>query len=156
MPFINLRDTPIRLPAGQLRIGRGRDVEITLPAAPAHAHNAADNDRRASNDRAPNGNGGGNREGQFALLVVDPSGSATLSKLSNDAPVYLNSVPAGLEPTPLLHGDRMEIDGVELRFSDDRATGATAEFPVWTANQGGAPMPIAGLPAPAGGHGRRA
>lgn len=76
------------------------------------------------------GGGNGNKEGQFALLVVDPSGSATLSKLSEDAPVYLNSVPAGLEPTPLLHGDRVEIDGVELRFSDDRQTGATGEFPI--------------------------
>lgn len=130
MPFINLRDTPIRLPAGQLRIGRGRGVEIALPAAPSHAGKAAD---------ALKGNRGPgeipSREGQFALLVVDPSGSATLSKLSDDAPVYLNSVPAGLEPTPLLHGDRVEVDGVELRFSDDRQGGQTGEFPVLTPEQ---------------------
>ncbi|MEW5915504.1 MAG: FHA domain-containing protein [Gemmatimonadota bacterium] len=77
----------------------------------------------------------GNREGQFALLVVDPSGSATLSKLSEGAPVFLNSVPAGLEPTPLLHGDRVEIDGVELRYSEDRQGGATAEFPALSPEQ---------------------
>ncbi|HJU74089.1 MAG TPA: FHA domain-containing protein, partial [Gemmatimonadaceae bacterium] len=150
MPFINLRDTPIRLPAGQLRIGRGRDVEIKLPAAPSHAHNGAVSHRETSGD----GGGNGSRQGQFALLVVDPAGTATLSKLSDDAPVYLNSVPAGLEPTPLLHGDRMEIDGIELRFSDDRASGATAEFPVWTSEQGGpggGKMPVG---APPGGANR--
>ncbi|MGQ0639192.1 MAG: FHA domain-containing protein [Gemmatimonadaceae bacterium] len=134
MPFINLRDTPIRLPAGQLRIGRGRGVEISLPAAPSHVRTAGEGALGLANGGAHEGGAGG-REGQFALLVVDASGSATLSKLSEEAPVYLNSVPAGLEPTPLLHGDRVEIDGVELRFSDDRQTGATAEFPALSAEQ---------------------
>lgn len=145
MPYINLRDTPIRLPAGQLRIGRGRDVEITLPEAPDHLSS----DRHGSEaGAAPLGGVNGNKEGQFALLVVDPSGSATLSKLSEDAPVYLNSVPAGLEPTPLLHGDRVEIDGVELRFSDDRQTGTTGEFPILSHElTDAAPKPA---PAPAG------
>jgi pSer/pThr/pTyr-binding forkhead associated (FHA) protein len=151
MPFINLRDVPIRLPAGQLRIGRGRGVEIALPAAPSHAGKAAD---------AQHGNGGqgisraSNREGQFALLVVDVDGSATLSKLFEDAPVYLNSVPAGLEPTPLLHGDRVEVDGVELRFSDDRQGGQTAEFPAISAekSEGQTQAPAAGgaIRAPSG------
>jgi pSer/pThr/pTyr-binding forkhead associated (FHA) protein len=129
MPFINLRDTPIRLPAGQLRIGRGRGVEISLPAA-SHVATAGEDALTPAN-----GTDIGNRQGQFALLVVDPSGSATLSKLSEEAPVYLNSVPAGLEPTPLLHGDRVEIDGVELRYSDDRSGGSTAEFPVLSPQQ---------------------
>ena len=132
MPYINLRDTPIRLPAGQLRIGRGRGVEIALPAA-SHVATAGDSALAPAN--GAEGVGVGNRQGQFALLVVDPSGSATLSKLSGEAPVYLNSVPAGLEPTPLLHGDRVEIDGVELRYSDDRQTGSTAEFPVLAPDQ---------------------
>ncbi len=131
MPFINLRDSPIRLPAGQLRIGRGRGVEISLPEAPSRAGKAAD----ASQGSGAEGSDIASREGQFALLVVDPSGSATLSSLSELAPVYINSVPAGLEPTPLLHGDRVEIDGVELRFSDDRQVGQTAEFPALTPEQ---------------------
>ena len=38
--------------------------------------------------------------------------------------------PGGVGTHPLLHGDRVEIDGVELRFSDDRQTGATGEFPI--------------------------
>lgn len=148
MPFINLRDTPIRLPAGQLRIGRGRGVEIALPAAPSRVGKTAD----ASQGSGAAQRDGSNREGQFALLVVDPSGSATLSKLSDDAPVFLNSVPAGLEPTPLLHGDRVEIDGVELRFCDDRQTGNTAEFPALTPEQ----SEILPAPAPAPGGANRA
>lgn len=143
MPFINLRDTPIRLPAGQLRIGRGRGVEISLPGAPSRAGKAADASQGSGADQSESAS----REGQFALLVVDPSGSATLSSLSEQAPVYINSVPAGLEPTPLLHGDRVEIDGVELRFSDDRQVGETGEFPVLTPEQAAIlppPGPIAG------------
>ena len=143
MPFINLRDTPIRLPAGQLRIGRGRGVEISLPGAPSRAGKAADALQGSGADQSDSAS----REGQFALLVVDPSGSATLSSLSEQAPVYINSVPAGLEPTPLLHGDRVEIDGVELRFSDDRQGGETGEFPVLTPEQAAilpAAVPTAG------------
>ncbi len=140
MPFINLRDTPIRLPAGQLRIGRGRGVEISLPAA---SHVATSGEGALA---PANGGVEGNRQGQFALLVVDPNGSATLSKLSDETPVYLNSVPAGLEPTPLLHGDRVEIDGVELRYSDDRQAGSTAEFPALSPEQAEI-LPVA-APAP--------
>ena len=151
MPFINLRDTPIRLPAGQLRIGRGRGVEISLPGAPSRAGKAADSSQGSGADQSESAS----REGQFALLVVDPSGSATLSSLSEQAPVYINSVPAGLEPTPLLHGDRVEIDGVELRFSDDRQVGETGEFPVLTPEQAAIlppPIPAAGgaIRAPSG------
>lgn len=144
MPFINLRDTPIRLPAGQLRIGRGRGVEIALPAAPSRVGGGGSDPGEGNAGSPVNGTTQGNREGQFALLVVDASGSATLSKLSEEAPVYLNSVPAGLEPTPLLHGDRVEIDGVELRYSDDRQAGATAEFPALSPEQGPPAKPAAG------------
>ncbi|MGH7711916.1 MAG: FHA domain-containing protein [Gemmatimonadaceae bacterium] len=143
MPFINLRDTPIRLPAGQLRIGRGRGVEISLPVALGGAHNGNDG-VNGEGGGAGGGGGGVARQGQFALLVIDPSGSATLSKLSEEAPVYLNSVPAGLEPTPLLHGDRVEIDGIELRYSDDRQAGSTAEFPVIASDQ--SELVLAGRP----------
>ncbi|MGQ0539464.1 MAG: FHA domain-containing protein [Gemmatimonadaceae bacterium] len=125
MPFINLRDTPIRLPAGHLRIGRGKDVEIALPEI---LENPGD-------------------DGQFALLVVQADGSATLSKLSEAAPVFLNSVPAGAEPTPLLHGDRVEVDGVELRFADDRQIGATAEFPAFV-QENVEPMAAPGMSNP--------
>ncbi|HEY7568525.1 MAG TPA: FHA domain-containing protein [Gemmatimonadaceae bacterium] len=120
-------------------------MEISLPgAAPSRAGKAAD----ASQGTATEALESASREGQFALLVVDPSGTATLSSLSEQAPVYINSVPAGLEPTPLLHGDRVEIDGVELRFSDDRQVGQTAEFPVLTAEQ--ATILPAPIPAPSG------
>jgi pSer/pThr/pTyr-binding forkhead associated (FHA) protein len=85
------------------------------------------------------------------LLVVDASGSATLSKLSEEAPVFLNSVPAGLEPTPLLHGDRVEIDGVELRYSEDRQIGATAEFPALSPEQ----SELLPLPTPSSGSANR-
>jgi pSer/pThr/pTyr-binding forkhead associated (FHA) protein len=132
MPFINLRDKRIRLPAGQLRIGRGRDVEIVLPP-PSVPSGTAVGAAGQSGEAVEVETGG--RQGQFALLVVDASGAATVSKLTEDAAVYLNSVPAGLEPTPLLHGDRLEVDGIELRFSDERQGGNTAEFPIVAADE---------------------
>lgn len=144
MPFINLRDKRIRLPAGQLRIGRGRDVEIALPP-PAVPSGTVVGAGAQSNEAVEVETGG--RQGQFALLVVDASGSVTVSKLKEDAAVYLNSVPAGLEPTPLLHGDRLEVEGVELRFSDERQSGNTAEFPVVAAPE---PQLNRGLTPPSG------
>jgi pSer/pThr/pTyr-binding forkhead associated (FHA) protein len=45
----------------------------------------------------------------------------------------------------LLHGDRVEIDGVEFRYCDDRQTGATAEFPALSAEQ----SELLPIPAPA-------
>jgi pSer/pThr/pTyr-binding forkhead associated (FHA) protein len=37
----------------------------------------------------------------------------------------VNGVTLGAEPTPLMHGDKVEVAGIELRFADDKKGGAT-------------------------------
>jgi pSer/pThr/pTyr-binding forkhead associated (FHA) protein len=42
-----------------------------------------------------------------------------------DSEVLINGVRLGPQPTPLLHGDKIEISGQELLFVDDRRSGST-------------------------------
>ena len=37
----------------------------------------------------------------------------------------VNGVLLGAEPTPLMHGDKVEVAGLELRFADESKRGAT-------------------------------
>jgi hypothetical protein len=43
----------------------------------------------------------------------------------------VNGVALGAEPAPLLHGDRIEVAGRQLRFSDDRKAGSTVVMPAF-------------------------
>jgi len=49
----------------------------------------------------------------------------TIRRATAAATVRVNGVVLGAEPTPLMHGDKVEIAGVELRFADDTKGGAT-------------------------------
>ncbi len=46
-----------------------------------------------------------------------------------DAIVRVNGVLLGAEPTPLIHGDKIEISGAELYFGDDKRGGSTQFIP---------------------------
>lgn len=99
MPVLQLNDKQFPLGAGPTRIGSGDDVQISLPGDAAAG-------AQAEIDRA----GGG----PFSIRRANPS-----------AQVRVNGVLLGAEPTPLMHGDRVEIGGVELRYADDTIAGAT-------------------------------
>src|SRR5256886_15595592 len=47
------------------------------------------------------------------------------SKAVPEAEVLINGVRLGAEPTPLLHGDKVEVGGQELTFVDERRSGST-------------------------------
>ena len=49
----------------------------------------------------------------------------TIRRAEEDAHVRVNGVLLGAEPTPLMHGDKVEIAGLELRYADDAKGGAT-------------------------------
>ncbi|HET9012046.1 MAG TPA: FHA domain-containing protein, partial [Gemmatimonadaceae bacterium] len=53
------------------------------------------------------------------------SGPMTIRRAAPSAVVRVNGVLLGAEPTPLMHGDKLEIGGLELRFADDAKGGAT-------------------------------
>lgn len=101
MPVLQLNDQQFPLGAGPTSIGSGDGVQIAVPGD-------AGVGAKAEIERT----GGG-------------TGPFTIRRASPSAQVRVNGVLLGAEPTPLMHGDRIEIGGVELRFADDQIAGAT-------------------------------
>src|SRR5207247_5120367 len=52
-------------------------------------------------------------------------GQVVIRKATPAAEVLINGVRLGAEPTPLLHGDKVEVGGNELTFVDERRSGST-------------------------------
>lgn len=105
MPVFQLNDQQYPLRAGTTRIGSGADADVVLPADPAS----------------------GEGQGGELQAVIDQGrgGGLTIRRATPTAQVRVNGVLLGAEPTPLMHGDKVEIAGVELRFADDAKAGAT-------------------------------
>ena len=99
MPVLQLNDQQFPLGAGPTRIGSGDGVQIALP-----------------------GDAG---VGAQAEIERAAGGPVTIRRSTPSAQVRVNGVLLGAEPTPLIHGDRVEIGGVELRYADDMIAGAT-------------------------------
>jgi len=62
---------------------------------------------------------------RHAKLKGLPDGQVVIAKAVPEADVLINGVRLGAEPTPLLHGDKVEIAGQELTFVDERRSGST-------------------------------
>lgn len=62
---------------------------------------------------------------KHALLQGLPDGQVAIRKADENAEVLVNGVKLGPQPTPLLHGDKVEIAGMELLFVDERRSGST-------------------------------
>src|SRR5213082_2208039 len=62
---------------------------------------------------------------QHALVQGQADGQVIIRKASPTADVLINGVRLGAEPTPLLHGDKVEVGGHELTFVDERRSGST-------------------------------
>ena len=62
---------------------------------------------------------------RHAKLKSLPDGQVVISKAVPEAEVLINGVRLGAEPTPLLHGDKVELGGQELTFVDERRSGST-------------------------------
>jgi pSer/pThr/pTyr-binding forkhead associated (FHA) protein len=62
---------------------------------------------------------------RHALLQGQPDGQVIIRKAAAAAEVLINGVRLGAEPTPLLHGDKVEIGEHELTFVDERRSGST-------------------------------
>jgi pSer/pThr/pTyr-binding forkhead associated (FHA) protein len=99
MPVLQLNDQQFPLQAGTTRVGAGGEADIPLPADPGL--------------------------GVQALIEGAGTGPMTIRRASPSASVRVNGVLLGAEPTPLIHGDKVEIGGLELRFADDAKGGAT-------------------------------
>jgi pSer/pThr/pTyr-binding forkhead associated (FHA) protein len=112
MPYIQLNDTRHPLRVGAMRVGAAADAELRLPGAadPAAA----------------------------AVVEVGADQSASIRRAHDAAIVVVNGVRLGVNPAPLLHGDKIELGGHELLFGDDMKGGSTQYVPSLMARGAGA------------------
>lgn len=118
MPVIQVNNQQYSLKVGTTLVGAGDDADVPVPA-----HEGL---------------------GVQAVVEVGPDRSASIRRASPAAVVRVNGVALGLEPTPLLHGDRVEVAGHELLFAEEARAGATqyvqaqepaATAPHWTGSE---------------------
>ena len=69
--------------------------------------------------------GGEELRSKSAILHGMPDGQVVVRRADAHAEVLINGIRLGPQPTPLLHGDKIEIGGHELLFADDRRSGST-------------------------------
>lgn len=62
---------------------------------------------------------------KHALFEGTPDGQVVIRKAAPGAEVLINGVRLGAEPTPLLHGDKVQVGANELTFVDERRSGST-------------------------------
>ena len=125
MPHIRLDDKEIELSVGELRIGTGDEVGVRIDSSET--------------------------QGDFAIISVDPRGTATVRRAATGPTILVNGVALGAEPAPLLHGDRIEVAGRQLRFSDDRKAGSTVLMPAFGAPSAAVPATTRARAAATGG-----
>jgi pSer/pThr/pTyr-binding forkhead associated (FHA) protein len=97
MPVLRINDSQHSLGPGKTRLGGGADVDIRL-----------------SDDQTLG-----------TQAVVDLADGQSVIRRHGDAAVKVNGVLLGAEPTPLMHGDKIEIAGRELFYSEDTKGGTT-------------------------------
>lgn len=98
MPVIQVKDKQHSLTPGQTRLGAGAGVDVSIP--------------------------GDESMGVQAVLEVSASNQVVIRRAGDAAKVKVNGV-ALVDPTPLIHGDKVEIWGVDILFSEDKRVGAT-------------------------------
>jgi pSer/pThr/pTyr-binding forkhead associated (FHA) protein len=62
---------------------------------------------------------------RHAVVQGRADGQVVIRKAVPQADVRINGVRLGAEPTPLLHGDKVQVAGHELTFVDERRSGST-------------------------------
>lgn len=60
-----------------------------------------------------------------AVVALAADGGAVIRRDATDALILVNGVRLGVEPSPILHGDKVEMAGDELRYGDDNVGGST-------------------------------
>jgi pSer/pThr/pTyr-binding forkhead associated (FHA) protein len=95
MPVIKVNDQQYSLRPGANRLGAGDGMDIAVDGTP----------------------------GIQAIVDVAGDNQAVIRR-AGEAAVRVNGV-ALVDPTPLMHGDKVEINGRELVFTDDTKAGAT-------------------------------
>ena len=98
MPVIKVNDLQYTLRPGDNRLGAGVDADVRVDADPAI--------------------------GVQAVVNVANGAQVVIRRARDGSAVRVNGVPL-VQPTPLMHGDKVEIAGKELLYSDDTKAGTT-------------------------------
>jgi len=98
MPVIQVHDKQHALKPGQTRVGAGPGVDVSV-----------------SDDASL---------GLQAILELAGNNQVVIRRARDGATVRVNGV-ALTEPTPLIHGDKVDVGGTEILFSEDKKVGAT-------------------------------
>ena len=98
MPYLQLQDQQFPLSTGEATIGAFEGADVRLPAGDPSAR---------------------------AVVSVGAKG-VVIRRGTPESVVLVNGVQLGNEPSPILHGDRIEVAGHELRLADDEKEGRTA------------------------------
>jgi len=99
MPVIQVHDKQHALKPGQTRVGAGPGVDVSV-----------------SDDASL---------GLQAVLELGGNNQVVIRRARDGATVRVNGVALGVEPTPLIHGDKVDVGGTEILFSEDKKVGAT-------------------------------
>lgn len=99
MPVIQVNDKQHTLKPGQTRIGAGPGVDVSV-----------------SNDETL---------GLQAVLELAGNNQVVIRRARDGAAVRVNGIALGIEPTPLMHGDKVDVAGTEIVFSEDKKVGST-------------------------------
>jgi len=94
MPFIQLNDNQIPLRLGEMGLGTGASADIRVP--------------------------GGSDQGVLATVQLFSDHHVAIRRVHPTAAIKVNGVLLGAEPSPLIHGDKIEAGGTELQFGDDK------------------------------------
>ena len=97
MPYIQQDDKQYPLPVGEARLG-GPDADVVLSGVASSVE---------------------------AVVQCVADDRVFIRRAREDADVRVNGVRLGAEPTPLFHGDKIELGGQELLFGDQRSGGST-------------------------------
>jgi pSer/pThr/pTyr-binding forkhead associated (FHA) protein len=124
MPYLQLDGQRITLEIGETTIGSAPEARVTVAGV----------------------------EGTAAILRVGANLQSAIRR-AGEAAVRVNGVQLGAEPTPLIHGDKIEVGESELFFGDDRMAGSTQYISSANLQQAGsaAPSRPAGRPTRASG-----
>lgn len=115
MPYLQLENRQYPLLEGETRVGGSQTADVRLDAGPG--------------------------EGSIdAVITVEPDHSASVRRLATEASIDINGTSLGTQPTPLFHGDRLEINGIALVYGDEAQAGATRQVVV-DGRQSSSPAP---------------
>ena len=98
MPYLQLNERQFALRVGETRVGGGAEADVLVPGGDASVQ---------------------------AVVDLSRESAVSIRRAFSTAAVRVNGVQLGAEPTPLIHGDKIEIGGAELFFGDDRKGGST-------------------------------